>query len=1303
MRHKRLLQSAGDAHALSADAICGRQCQAGPSRLPAPSPTPSAKPPPPLPPLPPPPPAIHRSARLSSTLQQQQHHQHLSHFHQQHHTQSKSPASQHSLGLERLSTHQSSTRSPTLTFLYPPSCFVPARRQPDMSKLPLQSQSSTTFIANNHARAQSLESSRPYSAHAHQLARIDSDRLDSDHTTQQPRFSFITNHHRSSSPPSPLRQPENLRSQQQSQSQSQSQSQPQPPPLLPLEFFSSLAEEEYHSVNASVSEDPADSSDLLRDISLQSLHDAIDRLQQQMKSLGKDHVNSGSEHAQVVRRVRKIVYMARHAGKADSRAAKQLARTAAVDCSKLLFARKDPISAASVLQHLLFHIGWDPRAESDSVQQSQLSVPLLSLPLDKGKARDASEERLESTSGAVVASSQPLSLTTISASSAKLITHAQELVFELSLHSVPESARRVRGFASRQHAVAARSLIASMRAARLPRSASVQTAVVRALLQSGSTLEAVRTYAVEVRAWWDCHKEALRPRLSTRRQAALVAAIGRPSSQAIRYIQSHMQRSADVISRVQIDLLSQLTEAERTVLITTMKDYAASLVVLCQLLRAARLPIPPSTQGPEISWIISACCRFEDTVSLAHPAVRRVPRELLHDKEHLQAAATTIRYFMREFMQSLPGGSSADSPHGVVLIGGEPLQRPPLEVLSYNQLIHYSMAVLGSPAVCKQVFQHMTHQRQPPLAPDAVTYNIILRQATSKRFEALARAVLSVDRPASASVQDITDKQTQSSGSSNKATRRGRHGDGIARRSLAQASQTSTLSRTRQGAATSNDAQPTQKLMIAQIDAAVARADPYRLVALIRYVTAASLFLPRFKHEPGYVGVKELVMRIFPSLHKHRYARRRGVRLASISAPASASDLDPDTMLDRNLRVKADRAARHAVLDPHVLTATLNLAAKAGKTGLALRIWRLLKRTSLQSTAKCKGSDVASKAWKIPVEAATVLMQILAAEARKSPGPLSARPDAGSQSRPVLPSTRSISPRQGSSSRATAVGMAARTRSLRRRRKNLARGWNVYAVGIRMGRGRTPRAGAGIRSRLSLRGGGGGGAEGLRWRVARVLAKKEYRFLMVHWGLSAQLSTHRQQQLMLWGQKRRVRTQPRKGAHKPALASVQDLEGEGATPKPDVKFFRAVLAIFGRGWPGRLPSPSSSLSMSSPFASADHATPKSRRSAIATATSTEDRRTPSHSLSDNVNAERPVAIQLSTLAAALDPTPVHGRSTGVRMDAFLLVVLLDLGALDIPIPSAYAWILSRAAAVSRSRVAKTARTKKTTLLHSDAE
>lgn len=121
--------------------------------------------------------------------------------------------------------------------------------------------------------------------------------------------------------------------------------------------------------------------------------------------------------------------------------------------------------------------------------------------------------------------------------------------------------------------------------------------------------------------------------------------------------------------------------------------------------------------------------------------------------------------------------------------------------------------------------------------------------------------------------------------------------------------------------------QPSAARLLRHVEEAVEERDTHRLIALLQYITALQL---KSAKRPGGVRATSVAQRLFP---------------------------------------RARRAAGAERPDARIGTAALTLAAKAGKFGLALRIWRWMKQSS--------------KEVPISLPAATVLMQLFCDASRR--------------------------------------------------------------------------------------------------------------------------------------------------------------------------------------------------------------------------------------------------------------------------------------------------------------------------------
>ena len=67
---------------------------------------------------------------------------------------------------------------------------------------------------------------------------------------------------------------------------------------------------------------------------------------------------------------------------------------------------------------------------------------------------------------------------------------------------------------------------------------------------------------------------------------------------------------------------------------------------------------------------------------------------------------------------------------------------PNLDLRAYNSLIHYALQHRHSPGLANKIIEHMTIHRKPPVQPDTVTYNTLLRYSSLLHRNDLARKVI---------------------------------------------------------------------------------------------------------------------------------------------------------------------------------------------------------------------------------------------------------------------------------------------------------------------------------------------------------------------------------------------------------------------------------------------------------------------------------------------------------------------------------------------------------------------------------
>jgi hypothetical protein len=267
---------------------------------------------------------------------------------------------------------------------------------------------------------------------------------------------------------------------------------------------------------------------------------------------------------------------------------------------------------------------------------------------------------------------------------------------------------------------------------------------------------------------------------------------------------------------------------------------------------------------------------------------------------------------------------------------------PPLDLDSYNSLLHYALRHRQDPALARNLLHHMRN-RPKPLRPDIVTYNILIRSGTLLRKIGITEAALRSLRLNSTNARheimpmDIPHHRRTTADTTPLLEPSPEFHDILPYLKL--------KSREMEGAQT----QPPNPL----------NADSYTLTSFIMYL--ASTGRPHV--------VPDILFGILPEL-------------SMIDHPSWGSMTYEEGMALRKSRIKARREhlRRAASLGPYFFTAMLNALRKAGKTGLTERVWILAKEAERISWVTSNISP-----WFLPVHAYTTMLQCYAAEARKGP------------------------------------------------------------------------------------------------------------------------------------------------------------------------------------------------------------------------------------------------------------------------------------------------------------------------------
>ncbi|EIW82170.1 hypothetical protein CONPUDRAFT_81713 [Coniophora puteana RWD-64-598 SS2] len=244
----------------------------------------------------------------------------------------------------------------------------------------------------------------------------------------------------------------------------------------------------------------------------------------------------------------------------------------------------------------------------------------------------------------------------------------------------------------------------------------------------------------------------------------------------------------------------------------------------------------------------------------------------------------------------------------------------PLSVRSYNSLLHYALRHQYSVELATQLLDHMEHKRRPPLKPNTSTYNILVRAGTLIRHNDVSKAALEALRIKTEHVQNAISAGPPSSQKNEQA-----------------------------GPIVPSDPLPSEPLAT----------DAHTLSSYILHLTSTG--------RPAMVA--QVLFQVLPEL--------------SIIDHPSWGDVTREQRDMMRLRTREERLKRAVSLGPHFFTAVLNALTKAGKTGLAERVWLLAKQAERASWLWApEGQPV--KAWCLPVHAYTIMLQCYGAEARKA-------------------------------------------------------------------------------------------------------------------------------------------------------------------------------------------------------------------------------------------------------------------------------------------------------------------------------
>jgi hypothetical protein len=275
------------------------------------------------------------------------------------------------------------------------------------------------------------------------------------------------------------------------------------------------------------------------------------------------------------------------------------------------------------------------------------------------------------------------------------------------------------------------------------------------------------------------------------------------------------------------------------------------------------------------------------------------------------------------------------------IIENSPLLRP-LNITSCNSLLHYSLRHRLSPALGSKVLQYMTTGRRPPLEPDTATYNILIRSGTLSRKMDMTEAALHAFR---------LRKENEDHGIMIEGPIRLTSQNRVPSVDIPEHDPTfrfsTTLSRLRE---------ETLRVPINTESSIPLHADSTTLSSYITHLTST-----------GQASiVATILFYVLPEL-------------VVVDHPSWGS-MTPEQRMQ--IRQDSRRAClqRAVMYGPFFFSSVLNALRKAGKTGLAERVWLLAKQAERASWID--GFSPGGRPWCLPVEAYTTMLQCYAAEAR---------------------------------------------------------------------------------------------------------------------------------------------------------------------------------------------------------------------------------------------------------------------------------------------------------------------------------
>lgn len=289
---------------------------------------------------------------------------------------------------------------------------------------------------------------------------------------------------------------------------------------------------------------------------------------------------------------------------------------------------------------------------------------------------------------------------------------------------------------------------------------------------------------------------------------------------------------------------------------------------------------------------------------------------------------------------------SLKEPHDPVL------KLPPLDRTTYNSLLHYALRHRVSPGLANIVLEHMTVKRSKPLKANVVTFNILMRSATLLRNSEIASAVINALKQEKRNQYLFREEEEVP------ALPDQEEAVPYRMRALVRAFPSSVET------STAEERVNSYKKIVKHV-----RSFKTKPIATIQTVTNYITHLTS-TGQPNLVA--NILFELLPELR-------------IVDHPSTSADF-----VDRKKRTREACVKRTARLGPEFFGALLNALAKAGRTGLAERMWLLAVQA--QRASWIPGYVRDTKPWCLSIHAYTAMLQCYAKEARKSmpqvqPGP----------------------------------------------------------------------------------------------------------------------------------------------------------------------------------------------------------------------------------------------------------------------------------------------------------------------------